>query len=73
MRSGVFCIILVICFILVSLYGCETFKGAMRCGTEGFSKDCENVKAKVEKAVEGSKKLYRGMLKADEWFRENLW
>ena len=58
--------IIVFVLTLASLCGCETVKGA-GCGVatgvsdtaKGVSKDSSN--------------FWQGILKADDWFRKNLW
>ena len=50
--------IFAVCFLMLTLQGCETFRGA----TDGLQKDIESFQTKDDE-------LY----KTDAWLQENLW
>jgi len=47
---------------IITVFGCETVKGAFKGGIEGTRKDWE-----------AAKNLGATLMRADEWMQKNLW
>lgn len=55
--------LLFMCIVFImTLFGCETAKGALMGGIEGAKKDWET-----------AKDAGTALMKADEWMQKNLW
>ena len=53
---------LMLAVFMITVYGCETVKGAFKGGIEGAKKDWAN-----------AKDTGTPLAKADEWMQKNLW
>jgi len=49
-------------FLIISVCGCETIKGAYKGGAEGAHRDWKS-----------SRGIIAQIMKADDWMRKNLW
>ena len=54
MRGKTSLVILGLCFLLIFLCGCETIKGATKCGANGFSQDMQNTKKHITNAAKNT-------------------
>jgi len=51
---------------IITVFGCETVKGAFKGGIEGGSEG-------TRKDWEAAKNVGAALMRADEWIQENLW
>ena len=69
---------------IMTLFGCETAKGALKGGVEGAKKDWETTKDVGTAATKGvgmaakgvgtvAKGVGTALMRTDEWMQKNLW
>ncbi len=62
---------------IMTLFGCETAKGALKGGIEGTKKDWKTAKEVGTATAKGvgatAKGVGAALMRADEWIQKNLW